>query len=330
MLLLKHKDPMAMPGRVFAIPASAGSAAVAMGFLSMTLLLATITSTVAFSTGEYPFQRSLHRLDTKVPFILPSSRCHQGLLRGSLISSFPNIPAAHLLRATTKEESAEDASSSTPFVQSNLLIRETARLLRRSSWFSWWSQVILTVIAAVILLFAQSVGTVSTASGVVAPMRNAGGTFFLSGVGLLISAASIVWTWGNGSRLSRRLLVKPTSTIAAAQMVRRAIRVGVLINLCGLLCHLLAAQQIVGSLAIKVLTRGGGLGGGGAGLLMGPAAASLLDGAVQPLDILIVQANANQLLAQFCSLVSLLYMTGNVEKLDPPSTEESPRLTKVL
>jgi Protein of unknown function (DUF3611) len=234
---------------------------------------------------------------------------------------------------TSDDSAQQDASTSTPFVQSNPLIRETARLLRRASWFSWWSQVILTVVAAVILLFAQSVGTVPTST--VVAMRAAasnGGTFFLSGVGLLISAASIVWTWGNGSRLSRRLLVKPTSTIAAAQMVRRAIRVGVLINLCGLLCHLLAAQQIVGSLAIKVLTRGGGLGGGGggAGLLLGPAAASLLDGAVQPLDILIVQANANQLLAQFCSLVSLLYMTGNVEKLDPPSTEESPRPTKAL
>jgi Protein of unknown function (DUF3611) len=294
----------------------------------MMLLLATTQSTtLAFSPGQqHPFHRSLLlQLDQRSSFLLkPSSRRHQGLLRKSLVSSFSNIPVDYSLRATTKDDSEE---ASTPFVQSNPLIRETARLLRRASWFSWWSQVILTVIAAVILLFAQSTSTAM----MVTPMRSTnGGTFFLSGVGILISAASIVWTWGNGSRLSRRLLVKPTSTIAAAQMVRRAIRIGVLINLCGLLCHLLAAQQIVGSLAIKVLTRGGGLGGGGGGLLMGPAAASLLDGAVQPLDILIVQANANQLLAQFCSLVSLLYMTGNVEKLDPPSTEESPRLTKGL
>ena len=135
--------------------------------------------------------------------------------------------------------------------------------------------------------------------------------------GLILSAISILWTWGNGARLSRRLIRrdKPMHRYQAAAMLRRAIQVGVTLNLAGLLVHLLAAEEIVGSLAIQVLTtRGaweGGMpypGGGGSYL--------------QPLDVLIVQANTNALLSHFCSLVSLLFLTKKVKKLDPPSHVE--------
>ena len=46
---------------------------------------------------------------------------------------------------------------------------------------------------------------------------------------------------------------------------------------------------------------------------------------LQPLDILVVQANTNLLLSQFLSLCALLYLTKNVQQLDPPSTDEKPR-----
>jgi hypothetical protein len=84
-------------------------------------------------------------------------------------------------------------------------------------------------------------------------------------------------------------------------MIRRAIQVGITLNCMGLLCHLLAAQQIIGLLAVKVLTNRSG----GGGLLL----AAALDGSshtLQPLDILIVQANTNALLSQYLSLVLLL------------------------
>ena len=96
-------------------------------------------------------------------------------------------------------------------------------------------------------------------------------------------------------------------------MLRRAIEVGVSLNLVGMLLTLLGAEQTVGVLAIKVLTARPWQGAG-----MMPN----LEG-LQPLDILVVQANTNSLLSHFCSLVSLLYLTRYVKKLDPPSEPES-------
>jgi hypothetical protein len=46
---------------------------------------------------------------------------------------------------------------------------------------------------------------------------------------------------------------------------------------------------------------------------------------LQPIDILIVQANTNTLLSHFISLVCCLVMTRGIDKLDPPSLEDDPR-----
>jgi hypothetical protein len=209
-----------------------------------------------------------------------------------------------LLPIDQKQQQSQQAASP--------LLQDTSRMLRRVSFFSWWSQVILTSVSAVILAFARNAGRLTNASTANALPTGSSG-FFLSGVGLVVSGVSILWTWGNGARLSRRLTRRPVSPVAAAHMLRRAVRVGVTLNLVGLLVHLLAAEQIVGTLAVKVLTvvsRPGIMFSSGA----------VVEG-LQPLDVLIVQANTNSLLAHFCSLSALLFLTGTVAKLDPPSTE---------
>ena len=180
---------------------------------------------------------------------------------------------------------------------------------------------ILTTISTTILIFAASVVRGSSKSSGAAAAASAP-SFFLSGVALIISAVSILWTWGNGARLSKRLLRPTTLPIAsqhiqAAKLVRRAVQVQVTLNLVGLMGTLLAAEEIVGSLAIKVLTTFGV--GAGANLYNAPLMG------LQPLDILVVQANTNTLLAQFISLTTSLVLTEEVRKLDPPSTLEEPR-----
>lgn len=139
--------------------------------------------------------------------------------------------------------------------------------------------------------------------------------------GIAVSFMSIFWTWGGGARLSRRLLRRPTSRIQAAKMLRKAIDVGVSLNLIGMFLTLLGAEQTVGVLAIKVLTARPWNNPGS------PFMANF-DGALQPLDILVVQANTNSLFSHFCSLVSLLYLTRYVKKLDPPSEEDNERRIK--
>jgi hypothetical protein len=105
-------------------------------------------------------------------------------------------------------------------------------------------------------------------------------------------------------------------------MLRRAVRVGVAVNLAGLLLNLLAAEQITGVLAVRVLTRPSAAAGG---LSYQSALLAASAEGLQPLDVLVVQANTNSLLSHFCSLASLLSLTDSIDRLDPPSTEDSQR-----
>ena len=139
--------------------------------------------------------------------------------------------------------------------------------------------------------------------------------------GITLSILSIFWTWG-GARLSRRLLRKNASRIKAATMIRRAITFGTSLNLLGMLVTLIGAEQIIGLLATKVLTQQGFLTGG----IGNPGAVATQT--LQPLDILVVQANTNTMLSHFVGLVCGLYLTRNVRRLDPPSVEDDDEVTE--
>ncbi|KAL3903744.1 MAG: hypothetical protein SGILL_010331, partial [Bacillariaceae sp.] len=141
---------------------------------------------------------------------------------------------------------------------------------------------ILTTVASVTLLFTRNV--LSLQSGGVD--RNLLPNYFLAGTSIGLGFLSIFWTWAT-RRLSRRLLRKPTSRIQAANMLRKDIHVGTIINILGMAFALVGAEQIVGGLAIKVLTTASST----PAVYSGAQAMNLL----QPLDILVVQANTNNL-----------------------------------
>jgi len=175
--------------------------------------------------------------------------------------------------------------------------------------------VILTSVSSVIILFARNVVKASDKA-----LANSGTDgFFLAGSSIVASILSIIWTWG-GARLARRLKKRNTTRIRAANMTRRAIKVGVSLNIVGMLLSLVGAEQIVGMLAVKVLTMQGVLGN--------PATLAVATQTLQPLDILVVQANTNTMLSHFVSLVCGLYLTNFVDKLDPPSVENDERKRK--
>ena len=116
-------------------------------------------------------------------------------------------------------------------------------------------------------------------------------------------------------RLARRFLRGGmTSRVAAANLLRRTVAVGTGLNLAGLLASVLGAQVIVGTLAAKSMqVFVGGFAAGG-GLVGGQT--------LQPLDVLIVQANTNVLSSHFVSLACLLWLARMIDLLDPPSLED--------
>jgi hypothetical protein len=187
-----------------------------------------------------------------------------------------------------------------------IFIRQISKTLQRTSWISWWSQVILTVISSIILLFAKSISPITM-------NINNRNSFILSSIGILISSISILWTWGNGTRLSKRLYnrIPISSNTIVTTMIHRAITIGIIINCIGLLCNLLAAQQIIGLFAIKVFTSS-------STTSIVRSASTAIGGGyydtniLQPLDILIIQANTNVLLSQYISLIALLSLIPRI------------------
>jgi len=211
-------------------------------------------------------------------------------------------------------------NSSEGEVLSDSVIRRASLSLKRTSWFSWWGQVILTTVSAVTLVFARGILNVSTETN---RALSRGGLVF-AGSGITLSILSIFWTWG-GARLSRRLLLnknrktsQPYTRIKVASMLRRTISIGSYINIFGMLTTLIGAEQIIGLLAAKALTIQGASPFG----LNGVNSAAVAVQTLQPLDIFIVQANTNTLLSHFVSLVCCLFLTRSVRRLDPPSVDE--------
>ena len=144
--------------------------------------------------------------------------------------------------------------------------------------------------------------------------------YFLAGGGIVLSFVSIFWTWAT-RRLSRRLLRKPTTRIQAATMIRKDVTFGVIVNLFGAASALVGLEQIIGGLAVKVLTTT-------ATTTSAVYAAAGSSALLQPLDILLVQGNTNLMFSHFASLVANLLIGRSVQKLDPPSTETDDRQSR--
>ncbi|CAM9294804.1 unnamed protein product, partial [Phaeothamnion confervicola] len=184
-------------------------------------------------------------------------------------------------------------------------LRNSSSLFRSVSWVAWWAQVITSTVSAVILLFSNSITD-----------RQARASFLsngvlLAGAGLTLSAVSIFWTYGyivRARRWSSRRLQLPQQPDKLPEIRRqtiRSLRVGVYINLLGMLVTLLGAEQIVGTLVAKGFQPfSGPVVAGSVG------AAQLSASQFRALDIFIVQANTNTLLSHFAGLCNALFLRG--------------------
>lgn len=172
---------------------------------------------------------------------------------------------------------------------------ETLRAkIDRVSYFSWWAQLILSTVSGVLLIFANSV-SLRAGTAVLAARSLAVG-------GLAFSLASTLWTW-RYRRLAAKLGLEPeTSVIVASKGILGIAKWGIVLNLVGMGLSLVGAEAIVGTLAAKALTQSQA------------STLGVLSSAVQPLDMLVVQANTNIVLAHFASLLAGLQLKGEALK----------------
>lgn len=175
-----------------------------------------------------------------------------------------------------------------------------SKALWRLGWATWWVQLILTVISAVILLFSfafpgVNIRTSASAAG-----------FILSGAGVFVAFVSLFWTYSY-TRLSLWLEGSPDRTIEKARgRIIGKLRVGLLLAIVGLLVSLTGLQAIVGTLLARLLS---------AGIATVPfQTGTPPPGIVQPVDVLVVQASANAMMALMASLTTTIWLRARSKK----------------
>lgn len=180
-----------------------------------------------------------------------------------------------------------------------------AKALWRIGWATWWVQLILTVISAVILLFSfafPGVNIRSSASAV---------GFILSAVGVFVAFVSLFWTYSY-TRLSLWLEVSADRNIEKAKTrITGKLRVGLIVSIIGLVISLTGLQAIVGTLLSRLLSAGIATNPYNTNLPGSPAVGV---GIVQPVDVLVVQASANAMMALMAALTTTVWLRARSRK----------------
>lgn len=170
---------------------------------------------------------------------------------------------------------------------------QLTKLFSRASWVSWWIQVILSVVSAITLVFANTVR-----QGAEKTLYFWSSGFAFSAASILLALANTLWTF-NITKLCSRVAFKKVEEKNVAPNFRKYSQISVALSLFGMFCGLVGAEQIVGVLASKILSNQGP----GQFTLSPGLAGSASSAPFQALDIFLVQANTNCLVAHFASLV---------------------------
>jgi hypothetical protein len=180
-------------------------------------------------------------------------------------------------------------------ISSNVL--KVTNLLRICGWVSFWGQSVLATISTLILLFALV--TRSAGGGAVNnPGTGSGLLFAFLGLGAVY--LSIFWSYRYTVMAKKLKLDDRPSRANTLQQLK----IGLIISLVGMFLTLIGAEAIVGVLVAKSLSQA-------QTALITPDSANRI---VQPIDIFIVQANTNTMLAHFTGLLCGFWLQDRIAK----------------
>lgn len=180
------------------------------------------------------------------------------------------------------------------------IVQRFSRTYFLIGWVSFWVQIVLGVVSAVVLLFAgSSLGTSArnpvnpTSPAVANPGTGAGLLFAVLGLlGLFVGA---YWAF-RYTRLGRRFKAPNPQMRQRPSDAVPILRFGLLSNLIGMLLTILGGQAIAGSLVLKSFEQGFAIFSGNPLRF------------ITPLDLFVVQANSNTVMAHFIGLAATLWL----------------------
>lgn len=183
-----------------------------------------------------------------------------------------------------------DSHSNSP----SLVRQQAAVSLRTFGWIGFWTQLVLTVASGLVLLFAIADPNLNI------NLKSGLGVFSALG-GILILCFSIYWFF-RYTRLSRQLETPESSLHPSRKETVRTLQTGVLINLAGMLLILVGVEVIIGTLLGKTLSVPQG------------AAIYRSSQLIEPLDIFVVQANINMIVAQFVGIGIPFWLATRIDQ----------------
>jgi len=198
------------------------------------------------------------------------------------------------LKSAKKEEDNSDVSPN---------VLRVVLAFRRWGWVSFWTQVVLCVVSSLVLLqlVLLKAPTTTTPTGADSNPATLPGLGF-AWAGIAVLGARILWNF-RFTRMANKLRSpdRPTKSKTVFQ-----IKIGIIINLLGMLIILIGAASIVGALTLR--SQQGAFAGAGNFNLT-----------IQPLDFQIIQASFNIIFAHFVGLVTSLWLLNRAT--DKPNRE---------
>ncbi|MBD2578816.1 DUF3611 family protein [Oscillatoria sp. FACHB-1406] len=162
----------------------------------------------------------------------------------------------------------------------------------------FWVQLVLGVVSLVTVLFsAPSLLTAQTKT-----TQGVGFGVFSAVLGLIILAIGIYFSFRY--TLIARMLQSPNPSDRPKKLdTLQVIRMGLMVNLVGMLLTIIGAEAIVGIVLLKSLA-----------IAPGVVAAGDRREFVNSIDLLVIQANANTIAAHFAGIVTSLSLLNRITK----------------
>jgi hypothetical protein len=196
----------------------------------------------------------------------------------------------------TKELKESDPGAPSPNVLRIILA------LRKWGWGSFWSQLVLAIIASIILIttipFANRATTPNApVAAPPSPGLGVGILFTVIGIGVVYFTA--FWSF-RYTKLAQKLRGANGGERPSKLQTVKLLKTGAILSLIGMPVTLIGANAIVGALTVKSLT---------------PQSSSGFPGIiqpVQPLDMFVIQSSLLTILAHFISLFASLWLLNRV------------------
>jgi len=179
-------------------------------------------------------------------------------------------------------------------------VLKIVRALNIAGWVGFWSQLVLAIISSLILIFAiisrnagnEGANNPGTGTGLVLAFLGLGGVYL-----------SIFWNY-RYTQMAKKLSTSGTSDSrpTRADTVKQ-LKVGLIISFVGMFITLLGAEAIVGILVAKSLSQP-----------QNSLISADFSRLVQPIDIFVVQANTNTILAHFLGLLTSVWLLDRISK----------------